>query len=366
MTSSRLKVLLVHPDAKDLGGVASFFKILEPFKSVEARHFINGRRPDEKAVHFSFFRLFGDYLRFARVLLRERYDIVHINPSLNLKGVMRDSLFMLIAGHLFGKRTVVFFHGWEVDYAETVRGWKLRLFRFVFGRADATLVLASEFKERLVQWGFRADDVIVETTAFDERLTEGFDLEQAIAARQHGPFNIVFFARLVREKGLYESLETFALLAANYPGMRLLIAGDGGESANVRTFLEQSRLSGVEMMGYIQNRQKTELLSKSCVFFLPSYTEGLPISLVEAMAMGLPVVTRSIGGIRDFFLQRKHGFSTESLEPAVFAGFIRELYERPDLYREISRFNYRYAIEHFAGSQVRSRLEKIYTTIGAK
>lgn len=85
MTSARLKVLLVHPDAKDLGGVTSFFKILEPFASVDVQHFINGRRPDEKSVHFSLLRLIGDYLRFIRTLFSTQYDVVHINPSLNLK-----------------------------------------------------------------------------------------------------------------------------------------------------------------------------------------------------------------------------------------------------------------------------------------
>ena len=349
MTSRKLKVLLVHPDARDLGGVTSFFRMLEPFALVDARHFINGRRPDEKATHWSYLRLIGDYLRFARTLILEKHDVVHINPSLNFKGVMRDSIFMLIAGRILRKKTVVFFHGWELDYAETLRGWKLSLFRFVFGNADATLVLAKDFKETLTQWGFQADKVIVETTAFDESLTKGFDIEQALAARQHGPFNIVFFSRLVKEKGLYEALETFTLLSRKYPAIHFLVAGDGEESANVKAFIERAGLDRVVMMGYIQDRRKIDLLAKSSLFFLPSYSEGFPISLVEAMAMGLPVVTRSVGGIKDFFLQRKHGFSTESLDPEVFAGFIGELYERQDLYAEISRHNYQYAREHFAG-----------------
>lgn len=273
---------------------------------------------------------------------------------------------MLIAGHLLRIKTVVFFHGWEVDYAERLRGWKLTLFRLIFGRAGATLVLASEFKQTLVDWGFPPARVIVETTAFDEHLIDGFDVEQAIASRQRGPFNVVFFARLVKEKGLYETLDTFVLLSRKHPGIRLLVAGDGEEFANVRAFVERAHLVNVEMLGYIQNRQKVDLLSRSSVFFLPSYTEGLPISLIEAMAMGLPVVTRSVGGIKDFFLQGKHGFTTESKDPCVFAEFIGDLVEQRSLYLEISRYNHQYAKEHFAGSQVRQRMEAIYTTVGAK
>ena len=365
-SSAKLKVLLVHPDIKDLGGVASFFRMLEPFEVVDTRHFINGRRPDEKAAHFSFTRLLGDYVRFTRTLLGEHFDIVHINPSLNFKGVMRDSVFILIARHLLRIRMVVFFHGWELDFAQTVRGWRLTVFRAVFGKADATLVLAKEFKQTLLDWGFADEKVIVETTAFDETLTEGFDIDQAITARQHGPFNIVFLSRLIKEKGLYESLATFALLTKKYPAMRLLVAGDGEEFLNVKAYIEREHLDRAVMLGYIQNRQKIDLLAQSSVFFLPSYTEGLPISLVEAMAMGLPIVTRSVGGIKDFFLQGRNGFSTESLDPQEFASFIGELYERRDLFVEISHYNYGYAKEHFAGSHVRQRMENIYTTIGGK
>ena len=157
-----------------------------------------------------------------------------------------------------------------------------------------------------------------------------------------------------------------ALLAGKFPRMRLLIAGDGEEYANVKLLVERSGLEGIVMTGYVQNQRKTDILARSSVYLLPSYSEGLPISLVEAMAMGLPVVTRSVGGIKDFFVQGKHGFTTESKDPAVFAEFISELYENQDLYREISRHNYAYAKRVFAGSQVRQRMELIYRKIVEK
>jgi len=366
MKSSRTRVLLVHPHRGDLGGVASYYRILEPFSTVDASHFINGRRPDEKSVHFSLGRLVGDYFRFVLLLSRERYDVININPSLNRKGVLRDSVFILIAKHLLRHKTVVFFHGWEHPFVDKLTGWKLHLFRLVYGKADATIVLAKASKKILIDWGFSPDKVIVETTAFDESLTAGFDIERAIAARQKGPFNVLFFARLIKEKGLYESLDTFTLLNKKFPSMQLLIAGDGEEFDNVKSFLEKSKLGGVDMMGYIKSREKIDLLTKSAVFFLPSYSEGLPISLLEAMAMGLPIVTRAVGGIKDFFEQRKHGFVTESMQPDVFAEFISELFERRDLYEEISRHNYLYAKDHFSGSRVRQRMERIYSTVGGK
>jgi len=363
MISTKPKVLIVHPDARDLGGVASFFKILEPFRSVDAVHFVNGRRPDEKGFHLAVIRLVTDYFRYARTLMTEKFGVVHLNPSLNFRGVWRDAVFLFIGGHILRNTTLVFFHGWEVDFAASLKGWRLRLFCFIFKRADATVVLANDFKETLLGWGFQDDRVIVGTTAFEETLTGGFSLERAIAGRCSGTFDILFFARLIREKGIYETLDTFELLTRKYPEMRLLIAGDGEEYSRVQARVEQSGLHAAVMLGYIQAGQKKDLLARSSLFFLPSYSEGFPISLVEAMAVGLPIVTRSVGGITDFFVSRKHGFATESKDAGEFAAFIGELYECRDLYEEISRHNYTYAQEHFAGSMVRARIETIYRKI---
>jgi glycosyltransferase involved in cell wall biosynthesis len=363
MVSRKPNVLITHPDPRDLGGVASFFRILEPFASVNVDHFIIGRRPDETSPHFSIFRLILDYIRFARTLSTGSYDIVHVNPSLNRKGVLRDAVFVLLSTRLFRKKTVVFFHGWEIDYAEALVGWKLTLFNFVFARADATIVLARDFKETLLKWGFEEGRIHVETTAFEEYLTNGFDIERGIQHRRNGYFDVLFFARLVRTKGIYEVLETFRLLGEKFPQMRLVIAGDGPEFANVKAFIAESGLQRVLLTGYIHADEKKDLLTRSAMLFLPSYTEGFPIAVVEAMALGLPVVTRTVGGIKDFFLQGRHGFTTESKDPAVFAPFITRLQEDQELYKDISRANYAHAQEHFSVPEVRRRMEAIYASL---
>jgi glycosyltransferase involved in cell wall biosynthesis len=363
MKSRKPRVLVTHPDARDLGGVAGFFKILEPFLSTDVSHFVNARRPGETGSFFSPFRLLFDYLRFTAILLKGEFDLIHLNPSLNRKGVLRDSVFLLIGKLIFRKKAIVFWHGWEVDYAEGLQGWRLSLFRWAFKRTDVTMVLAQDFKNTLLQWGFEDRQVVVETTAFEESLTAGFDVEQAIPRRFNGSFDVLFFARLVRTKGIYEALDAYALLAGKYPNMRLVIAGDGPEFETVKEQIEKAGLRGAVLLGYVKSQQKKELLERSAVLFLPSYTEGFPIAVVEAMALGLPVVTRTVGGIRDFFIQRMHGFTTESKDPVEFAGFISELYDNRDLYGEIARNNHMYADEHFAVPKVRMRLESLYNSI---
>jgi glycosyltransferase involved in cell wall biosynthesis len=84
---------------------------------------------------------------------------------------------------------------------------------------------------------------------------------------------------------------------------------------------------------------------------------------VEAMAFGLPVVTRPVGGLVDFFENGKHGFLIESQEPQIFADRIERLYTDSELYNTIAQYNYRYAQEKLLASKAVERLEKIYKSL---
>jgi len=86
----------------------------------------------------------------------------------------------------------------------------------------------------------------------------------------------------------------------------------------------------------------------------------MPISVLEAMAFGLPVVTRPVGGIRDFFEDGKMGFVTDSRDPQIFAGLLEALILNPVQAFNMSTFNRSYAEEHFSAGKVSSRISHIY------
>ena len=92
----------------------------------------------------------------------------------------------------------------------------------------------------------------------------------------------------------------------------------------------------------------------------PTYGEGLPGSIIEAIAYGLPVITRPVGGLVDFFKNEEHGFITDSLDPNIFADLIERLFLDRELYNRISLSNYQYAQNNFLASNAALRLETIY------
>jgi glycosyltransferase involved in cell wall biosynthesis len=84
------------------------------------------------------------------------------------------------------------------------------------------------------------------------------------------------------------------------------------------------------------------------------------MSVLEAMAYGLPIVTRSVGSLNDFFRDGTMGFITESRDPQVLAALLNRLIDDPGLRSSISIFNRKYARDQFAAAQIAARLEGIY------
>lgn len=86
----------------------------------------------------------------------------------------------------------------------------------------------------------------------------------------------------------------------------------------------------------------------------------MPTALLEAMAFGLPVATRPVGGIPDFFVNEEMGLLTESLDPNVYSKYIEQLINNSSLVAQISRTNYEYAKNHFMASIVAKNMEMIF------
>jgi glycosyltransferase involved in cell wall biosynthesis len=87
--------------------------------------------------------------------------------------------------------------------------------------------------------------------------------------------------------------------------------------------------------------------------------EGMPTSVLEAMAFGLPVISRPVGGIKDFFQNEKMGYLLESKDPAYYYEAIIKLLENKDLCKEIGLYNYSFAKENFMASIIAKNIETI-------
>jgi glycosyltransferase involved in cell wall biosynthesis len=356
------EVLITHPDFEEAGGVSNYYSKLRGKFTVPVQYFAVGKSPKEKGFWARPLRMLADYWRFVRLLRKNSIDLVHLNPSLDFKSFIRDGIFALLA-RANKKKIVVFFHGWKKSCEVRIERYFLWLFKSFFGKIDTFIVLSNEVKETLEKWCV-VQPIYKEVTVINEDEFVGFDIQNALKKRQESAkWRVLFLARVIREKGIYETLEAVSKVQSKHPAVELVVAGDGEELDNAKSFVRTHKIRNIVFTGYITGAEKRRIFEEANIFCLPSYSEGCPVSVIEAMAYSLPVVTRPVGGLADFFENGKHGFISDSLEPKIFANFIEKLFLDRKLCEEISLYNYQYAQSHFLASDAVSRLERIYKAV---
>ena len=185
----------------------------------------------------------------------------------------------------------------------------VRLERTAFQAADAAIVAAAADRETiLTRYNLSARRVHVIPNYVDTAL---FAPQQGIERRQG---QVLFIGRLEDQKNVDSLIDAVDGL----PGVTLAIVGDGLHRARLQDIVAQRRL-GVTFMGAQPHGELPRLLGECSVFVLPSFYEGNPKSLVEAMACGVPVVGTRVPGIREIIVHGENGYLC-----GTSAGEIRE------------------------------------------
>ena len=354
-------VLLFAPRSAVGGGVVNFTRILERNldTTFQTEKFIIGQRAGLSGRFLRALMPLYDALRLARVLSRRRHDIYHVNPSLVPRAVFRDGLYLLVLRAFRRPNVLVFIHGWNEDYYSRIaasRGGRF-LFRLAYSHAARVLVLASSFARKLDNLGLDPARVRVITTMF-----EGASLRQAQRTRRDTEVRILFLARFVAEKGIYQLLEAFREVAARHPQARLVMAGDGPERQRAETWSATNGLADrIRFPGYIEGAEKARLLLDSDIFALPSYHgEGCPVALLEAMGAGLPVVVTPVGGIPDIVRDGENGIVLESADTQLILQALLRLIQDGELREAMGQRNRDEAWRKYEAEQVTGRIAGEY------
>jgi glycosyltransferase involved in cell wall biosynthesis len=119
---------------------------------------------------------------------------------------------------------------------------------------------------------------------------------------------VLFLGRLEPGKGIYDLLEAVSAVRPAVPDVRLVCAGEGDRSAVARYAERLGIADAVKFTGWVGPSGKRALLESAAVFALPSYDEALPMSLLEAMAAGVPVIVSPVGGVPEVVVDGVSGF----------------------------------------------------------
>lgn len=352
MSSHNKKILITLSKLSLTSGVSSFWNAL--FKSFNNYDDIDFK-PLEIGGHG--YNLLGPLLDQWRLYraLNSNISFVCLNPSLLNRSFFRDGLFAKQCVKK-NKPFMVFFHGWELEFEEKVTQKHQTFFQNSFGKAEKIFVLSKDFKKKIIEWGYEGE-IIVEKTNVDQALTEDFLFEdRKDNLNDLEPIKILFLARLIKEKGIFELIEAINVLIQKGKVLELIIAGDG---ADFKLLKERVKgLSYVRVLGDVQGEEKKALFKESHFYVLPSYTEGLPISVLEAMLFGLPVITTDVGGLKYFIEEDKMGYLVQRQSVESLVDKIEMLIDNKEKLFAISKHNFNYAKKHLSNEAMAKRLHK--------
>ena len=300
-------VLVLGPHRDAISGVSTHVNLLMESAlgdDFELLHFQVGSEGRGESRLGKVLRLVASpFALFATILFRH-VSLVHINTSLNTRAYWRDLVYLAIA-KLLRARVVYQVHGGELP--EKFFGGRrgpTAFLRWTLGLPDLLVVLASCELEAYRQF-VPEQNVVAVPNGIDCR---PFAHIPTIVSSTRDPLNLIYIGRLAREKGLYETLQGIRLALELGVDARLTIAGGGAEEARLRRYAIALGIAPrVAFVGPVFGDDKVNLMSGADVMLLPSYSEGLPYALLEAMAAGLPVIATPVGAIPDVVTHGTHG-----------------------------------------------------------
>jgi len=209
-----------------------------------------------------------------------------------------DGVAAYLLARLLGKKFILKVHGSDVNVAaeSKLRAWQIG---FVASRSDGVLAVSHALKNRLLELGVAEEKVSVIYNGVDHQL---FNVENC--SENNVGSQVLYVGNLKKEKGVLELVAAFETVLERHPQIKLVYAGAGECFDEIEAQLKQKNLSqSVELLGLVNHSDLPQLMARSTMIVLPSYNEGVPNVLLEAMSSGKPVVATRVGGIPEIVIE---------------------------------------------------------------
>ena len=274
------------------------------------------------------------YIKFIKVLLVDKPDLVHIHSSFG-PSFYRKLPFIYMAS--WAKKPIInHIHGADFDEFYTNSSEKKkRQIKTVYGKCKILVALSEEWKQRLEKIVPKEKIIVIENYSI---LHEDALKERCSRESNH---EVLFLGELGRRKGCYDIPAVIEDVVKDIPDVKFILAGVGStqdETAIKQLIKEKGIEQNVEFPGWVRGNQKDKLLREADVFYLPSYNEGMPMSILDAMGYGLPIVSTNVGGIPKIVHDGENGYCFEPGNVMEMGKAIENLLENKRIEASISSF----------------------------
>ena len=295
------KVLMVGPGRDVMGGIStvvnSYYE-LGLDKRIKLRY-ISSMEDGNKLKKLTVAA--KSYMEFMSCL--KDYDIVHIHMAAQAS-YTRKSAFITRAKQA-GKKIIIHQHSADFDefFFKQSDSKKQKQIRDIFAMADIVIVLSEEWAK------FFGDNVCNPKKIMV--LYNGVIIP-IYRKDDYSNKNVLFLGRLGERKGSYDLLKVIPEIVKKIPDAHFYLGGDGDVEQSQKIINENGLQENVKLLGWVRNEEKEVYLKKCSTFVLPSYHEGMPMSVLESMSYGLAVISTNAGGIPQIIEQGINGYRIEA------------------------------------------------------
>lgn len=290
MARQPVRVTIVAPGPASEGGIRSVVERIYP-RLAEREDFqvtwLASQRAGSSLVKLLFF--FRAVLQGLFTIPRS--DVVHLHGAVHLS-LLRKSVFIWIAS-IFGCRIVYHFHAPQTVFEEffATPGLKCRYALATLRRCDAIAVLSDSWERTVRKVLPESKIVVIYNPVMEAR--------PVTAEPAAGSLDVLYLAHLIRRKGFDDLIKAFQRVITAVPEARLVFCGSGETDYAHQLGKELGIIDNLVFRGWIAETEIANQLSSATVFCLPSYDEGLPMGILEAMSSGVAIVTTPVGGVPD-------------------------------------------------------------------
>jgi len=341
-------ILLVGPHIDSQGGIVSVLKNYLGYENNKlfrfSLHSVKKKTDDKKINKLIY--IFPSLIIFIYKLITKKIDIVHLHPS-EYFGLYRYIPFIYIT-KLMRKPILLHMHACKFDvFYNDLNKTKQKIVRSTLNTSDGIICLSKSWADVYNKLSQRKTYIINNTVP--KLLKNPYDMKSKV---------ITFMGFIGSRKGVFDLLEAIKDLNGTYD-YHLEICGSGEEVKLKNKIIENNLQSVTTFHGWIGSKEKDIILRRTSIFILPSYDEGFPMVLLEAMSYGIPVISTPVGGIPEL-VEKENGFLIKPGDIYSLKEKIQFLLEHSNIREQISINNYNTINQKFSMDYTFNRLEMIY------
>lgn len=293
----RPNILIVSTSLKTQGGISSVVREhmnSELTKSYNLYHLsthINGNN----IVKILY--IIKSYCYFPYMLIKKNISIIHIHGGMK-SSFFRKSYFLII-GKLLNKKVILHMHSAKIDdFMSNSHYIKKNIITKLFNKYDVIIAISKYWKNIIRKYTNTKIVIIYNPILLKKQKIE----------HNKSPNNYILLTmgELCERKGTDKIIEIASLLEKQ--NVTFIICGNGDINLYKQLAKDNNIQNKIIFTGWIDGKEKEEIIKRSNIYFLPSLHEGLPMSIIEAMSYGLPIISTNVGGIPEIVINNHNGF----------------------------------------------------------